>query len=76
MERAIPLSLVLGEGGLDGLGVGTDDGLDLSAVLEEDEGGHGADSELLGDFGDLVDVDLVEADVLVVGLGVPGRVLC
>jgi hypothetical protein len=64
------LSLVLGEGGLDGLGVGADDGLDLSAVLEEDKGGHGTDSELLGDVGDLVDVDLVEADVLVIGLGV------
>lgn len=48
--------------------VGTDDLADLLAVLEEHECGHGADTELLGDVGDLVDVNLVEGD-LVLELG-------
>lgn len=51
------------DGGLEGLGVGTDDLADLLAVLEQDEGGHGADAEFLGDLGDLVDIELVEAGV-------------
>lgn len=54
---------VLLDGGLEGLGVGTDDLADLLAVLEQDEGGHGADAEFLGDLGDLVDIELVEAGV-------------
>jgi len=58
---------VLLDGGLKGSGVGTDNGGDLLAVLEEDEGGHGADAQLLGDLGDLVDVDLVEAGAGVCG---------
>lgn len=49
------------DGGLESSGVGTNNGSDLLAVLEEDESGHGANAELLGDLGDLVDVDLVEA---------------
>jgi len=49
------------DGGLEGLGVGTDNLSNLLAVLEEQEGGHGTDAELLGDLGELVDVDLEEA---------------
>ena len=51
------------DGGLESLGVGTDDLGDLVTVLEEQEGGHGADAELLSNVGDLVDVELVEAGV-------------
>lgn len=39
-------------------GVGADKVVDLLAVLEEEEGGDGADTELLGDFGNVVDVKL------------------
>jgi hypothetical protein len=53
--------VVLHDAGLDGLGVRADNLADLLAVLEEDEGGHGADAELLCNVGDLVDVELVEA---------------
>ena len=52
--------------GLESDGVGADDLADLLAVLVEEESGHGAHALLLGDFGDLVDVDLVEAGVGVV----------
>jgi hypothetical protein len=52
-------------GGLESLGVGTDDLADLLAVLEEQEGGHGADVQFLGDIGNLVDVELEEGGVLV-----------
>lgn len=59
---------LLGDVG-DGLGqgrrVGTDDLVGLLAVLEDEEGGHGADAELLAEVGDLVDVDLDEVEVLV-----------
>ena len=34
---------------------------DLFPVLEEDKSGHGADAQFLGDVGDLVDVEFVEA---------------
>lgn len=56
---------VLLDGSLERLWVGTDNGLDwlLAVTLEEEEGWHGADRELLCDLWDLVDVDLVEADV-------------
>ena len=54
------------DGGLESDGVGADDLADLLAVLEEEEGGHGAHALLLGDVGDLVNVDLVEAGVGVV----------
>ena len=40
------------------LRVGADNLVDLLAVLEDEEGGHGADSELLGYVGDLIDVEL------------------
>lgn len=53
--------------------IGTNDLLDLLAVLEEQESGHGADGVLLSDLGDLVDIDLVEAGVgVVVGEPVGG----
>ena len=42
------------------LGVCADDLGRLLAVLEDEEGGHGADAELLGHVGDLVDVNLDE----------------
>ena len=60
------LSAVSLDGGLESDGVGADDLADLLAVLEEEEGGHGAHALLLGDVGDLVNVDLVEAGVGVV----------
>lgn len=64
------------DGGLESDRVGTNDLADLLAVLEEQEGGHGAHALLLGDLGDLVDVDLVEAGVgVVVGKPVGGRCL-
>ena len=50
---------------LDGLGVRADNLADLLAVLEENESGHGADTEFLGNVGDLVDIELVEANVRV-----------
>lgn len=53
--------VVLLDAGLDGLGVRAYDLADLLAVLEEDEGGHGADAEFLGNVGNLVNVELVEA---------------
>lgn len=62
-EARLSVSL---DSGLEGNGVGADDLADLLAVLVEEEGGHGAHALLLGDFGDLVDVDLVEAGVGVV----------
>jgi hypothetical protein len=54
---------VLLDAGLNGLRVCAHDLTDLLAVLEEDKGGHGADTELLRNVGDLVDVELVEACV-------------
>ena len=60
------------DSGFESDGVGADDLADLLAVLEEEESGHGAHAVLLGDLGDLVDVDLVEAGVGV-GVGEPGK---
>jgi hypothetical protein len=60
------LSVVLLDSGLKSDRVGANDLADLLAVLEEQESGHGAHALLLGDLGDLVDVDLVEAGVGVV----------
>jgi len=54
---------VLLDGCVQGRWVGSDDLGDLLAVLEELEGGHGADRELLGNVGKLIDVDLVEVGV-------------
>ena len=51
------------DGGLESLGVGTDDLGDLVTILEEEEGGHGANAEFLCDVRDLVDVKLEEAGV-------------
>lgn len=45
------------------LGVRTHDLLDLLLVLEDQEGGHGADAELLRNFRDLVDIELDEVGV-------------
>ena len=71
----IDLSGELLDGGVEGGRVGADDLLDLLAVLEDEESGHGADGVLLGGLGDLVDVNLVEAGVgVVVGEPVGGVV--
>jgi len=51
-------------------GVRTNYLADLLAVLKEEEGRHSAHSQLLRDFRDLVDVELVEAGVGV-GIRVP-----
>ena len=59
------------DSGLEGLWVRADDLADLLLVLEQEEGGHGADAEVLGDVGDLVDVELEEAR-RGVGAGHPG----
>ena len=59
------------DSGLEGLGVGTDNLGHLVATLEKEESGHGADAEFLGDVGDLVHVELVEAR-LGVCVGEPG----
>jgi hypothetical protein len=72
---------VLLDSGLKSNRVGANDLADLLAVLEQQESGHGADGLLLGDLGDLVDVDLVEAGVGVVvgepaGRCVSGRLSC
>lgn len=70
-----PLSRTLLKPGLDRglkrLGVRADDLPNLLLVLEQEEGGHGADAEVLGDVGDFVDVELVEAGGGV-GVGHPG----
>jgi hypothetical protein len=58
---------VLLDGSLEGRGVGTNNGSDLLAILEEHESGHGADAQLLGNLGQLVDVNLVEASAGVCG---------
>jgi hypothetical protein len=68
-RRVDPLAVIL-DGSLERRGVGADDLADLLAVLEEEESGHGADGELLGDVRDLVDVELVESRVGV-GVGEP-----
>jgi hypothetical protein len=57
---------------LEGLGVGTNDLGNLVAVLEKEEGGHSADTEVCCDIGKFVDVELVEARVGVL-LGEPGE---
>ena len=66
---------VLLDGRLEGLGVCADDLGDLLAVLEQQEGGHGADAEFLRDVVRLVDVDLVELGLRVLfgELGHRGR---
>lgn len=48
---------------LDSLWIRAHNLIDFLAVLEQQESGHGADAELLGEVGDLVHVDLVESDV-------------
>ena len=42
------------------LDIGTNDLTDLLTTLEQDECGHGADSESGSDLGQIVDVDLAE----------------
>jgi len=51
---------------LERTGVGTNDLLNLLAILEEHESRHSADRELLGDIGNLIYVELVEAGILVI----------
>jgi len=61
---------VLLNGRLKSLWVRANDLTDLLSVLEQKESRHGADSELLSDVWDFVDVELVEARVGV-GVGEP-----
>ena len=70
----MPLLVVGLDGSLESLGVGADDLADLVAALEQKEGGHSADAELLGNVGNLVDVELEEACVGVL-LRKPGAAL-
>jgi hypothetical protein len=55
----------LGDSSINSRRVGTTDGLDQFAVLEEEEGRHSGDAVLSGDVGEVIDVDLVELDVAV-----------
>jgi hypothetical protein len=56
---------VLLDASLDGLGVCAHNLTNLLATLEEDECGHSADTEFLGDVGDFIDVQLVKAGLWV-----------
>ena len=49
--------------------VGTEEVTDLVTVLEEDEGGHGPDTEVLCEVGEIVDVELGEVDLVLEFLG-------
>lgn len=51
---------MLKHGGVDGLFVGANNLTDFLAVLEQDEGRHGAHAKLLRQVGHLVHVELVE----------------
>ena len=53
------------DSGLKSLWVGTNNLTNLLSVLEQQKGGHGADTELLSNIWNFIDVELVEA-----GLGV------
>ena len=55
------------EEGLEGRGVGTDELVNLLAILEEGKGGHGLDAELLGELGKLVNVELGEGNLVLEG---------
>lgn len=48
------------DGSLELSDVGTNNGLNLFTILEEDEGRHGRNGVLSGDIGALINVDLVE----------------
>jgi hypothetical protein len=63
------LSNVLFDGSLKRRRVGTNNFVDLLAVLEEHESGHSTDTELSSNVSELVDVDLVELGVLEFRLG-------
>lgn len=56
------------DGSLESLRVCADNLGYLVAVLEEKKSGHGADTEFLGNVGDFVNVELVEAGIWV-GVG-------
>lgn len=55
---------MLSNGSLKGRRIGTNNLVNLHAVLEEHESGHSTDTELGSNFRQLVDVDLVELGVL------------
>lgn len=62
------------EEGDESVGVSTDELVKLLAVLEQHEGGHGTDAELLAQLGKVIDVDLGEEDILVLlVVGVAGK---
>lgn len=56
-------------------GISTNNPVDLLSTLEEDESRHGANTQIAGGLGQLVDVDLVELGLRVglAELGHPGR---
>lgn len=56
------------DSGLKGIGVSTNNLLDLLSILEDHECGHGSNTELLGDIWDLIDVNLDEVGASV-GVG-------
>lgn len=66
--RAGALLQLIHDLGPEGLDMRAHDLADLLSVLEDHKGRHGADAEFLGDVGDFVDVELVEAGVRV-GVG-------
>lgn len=67
-----PLLLELLDGTLQGRGIHPHNRLHHLAILVEHEKGHGGDCELLGEVGELVDVEFEELDVPVL-FGVPDR---
>lgn len=55
----------LPNGSFDRWRVRANDSVDLLSILEDQDGGHGSDAELLGNVRDFIDVDFVEAGVFV-----------
>jgi hypothetical protein len=66
LER-VPAGLEYGQTYLESGGISTNNGIKLLSILEEIEGGHGANTELRGNFGGLVNVNLVKVYVFVFG---------
>lgn len=48
------------DAGHEGRRVGANNFIHLLTILEEEKSGHGADTKLASDFGEIVDIDLVE----------------
>ncbi len=65
-RRLLNRLCVLLDGGLEGANIGTNNLIDLFAVLEEHECRHSPHAKLLSDIGNLVNIDLVEIDGVLV----------